>query len=306
MQNLTLSSFRELDEIRLPFPRVEPVDMTISDISFRPEGTRWCSLRFTVRQNGIEYRIKEFFLDWFFLGFPKSLMKNFAESYSQITDKEINDFIAFIGNDYKSMHALSSFVYGTQVEIETQSCEPKDIVEVFSNLRVNEVDLQRLNGSQYVDRSFFVKGRHGDWFEGERISRVHWQRSEYRPLIANGKTLSPSGLGSLSVAGKEQRILVLEEDNFHRCVWLEITDREIKIPYAFYKLRPGNYLYDNFSNGGGTRRVTKLCRRNNGPCVAQFEYDGKVVTIGFSAGFNESDVISLIDQADAIIDMALG
>jgi hypothetical protein len=302
---LNLSSFRDLDEIKLPFPRVEPVDMVPSDISFRPEDTKWCSIRFTVEHNGVEYRIKEFFLDWFFLGFPKSLMRNFVESYSKIIDQEINNVIVFIGNDYKGMYALSSFVHGTQVEIETQYHNPKDIAEVFSNLRVNGSDLQRLNGLQYIDRSFFAKGRHDDWFEGERISRVHWQRSEHRPLVINGRILSPSGLGSLSTGEKEQRILVLEEDNFYRCVWVEITDSEIDIPYAFYKLRPGKYLYDNFSKGEDAEKMTKLFRRNSGPSVVQFEYSGKVVTIGFSAGFSENDVVSFIDKTNMIIDAAL-
>ncbi len=302
---MNLSSFRDLDEIKLPFPRVEPVDMVPSDISFRPEDTKWCSIRFTVEHNGVEYRIKEFFLDWFFLGFPKSLMRNFVESYSKIIDQEINNVIVFIGNDYKGMYALSSFVHGTQVEIETQYHNPKDIAEVFSNLRVNGSDLQRLNGLQYIDRSFFAKGRHDDWFEGERISRVHWQRSEHRPLVINGRILSPSGLGSLSTGEKEQRILVLEEDNFYRCVWVEITDSEIDIPYAFYKLRPGKYLYDNFSKGGDAEKMTKLFRRNSGPSVVQFEYSGKVVTIGFSAGFSENDVVSFVDKTNMIIDAAL-
>jgi hypothetical protein len=302
---LNLGSFRDLDEIKLPFPRVEPVDMAPSSISFRPEGNRWCSIRFTVEYNGVEYRIKEFFLDWFFLGFPKPLMKNFVETYSKIIDQEINDFIVFIGNDYKGMYALSSFVHGTQVEIETRQNNPKDISELFSNLRVNGSDLQRLNGLQYVDRSFFARGRHGDWFEDERISRVHWQRSENKPLAINGKILSPSGLGILSTGGKEQRILVLEEDNFHRCVWIETTDSGIDIPYAFYKLRPGKYLYDDFTEGGDAKKMTKLSRKKSGPSVVQFEYNGKIVTIGFSAGFSENDVFSFLDKTDMLIGAAL-
>ncbi len=300
---MNLDSFNEIDELFLPFVRIEPRDLNPISISFRAEGEKWASLRFFIEIDGESYRVKEFLLDWFFLGFPKSLMRDFANTYSDITEFEVNGIPVFQGKDYKGLNALSSFVHGTQVEIETTSTDQARLNEVFADLFPDAADLERLSEWQFPDRSFLARVKRRDWFEEERVSRMHWQRSDSGCTDIDGTVLHPSGSGVLSIGSLEHQIMILEENDYSRCVWIETVDRGISISHPFYTLRNGKYLYNTFSRENEIGGRLELSRKEYGPWLIQFISGEEVQTFAFSPGFKLQDVQKIVEHKDRIFNL---
>jgi len=298
---MIVKSFRDIDGSFLPFPRLEPENLFSREISLRPEGKKWTTLHFIIEYSGARYRVKEFFLDWFFLGFPKSLMRDFANTYSKIEDAEINGYDVFLGRDYKDLPSLSAFVHGTQVEIETISGEQGKLMDVFADLRVNISDLERLRKMQFTDRSFLARGGNDHWFEGKRISRMKWQRSQKMAINLNDTVMNGSGIGILLQDSLMHRIMILENGDFSRCVWIEMVDRRIGIEHPFYVLRKGDYLFNTFKEAKSQDDFTIMGRIGHGPWVAQKTSFSEVVTIAFSPGFNEDDVLEMTSRSGEII-----
>lgn len=285
-----LSDFSDLSRYRLPFIIIKPSRLKYRDIAVRVHDSKWPSVRFTVKRKGKAFRIKEFFLDWFFPGFPKSLLKDFSTTYSEVKSFKVSDFHIFYGKNYRKNDAAAACIFGTQVEVDTmESAGEEDFVALFSDLLRERPNPIPLSGYQFPDRSHFARGYSGEWYEDNRIARLHWRRTHRELFELPGHSLRSSGMGFLSMEGKRHEIFILEEREYRNGLWIENTEKNIRIDNAFYNVRKGDGFFDQTieleqSNG------LIIFRSADGPGVLQMDLVNSVVTAGFSPGFSIADI----------------
>ena len=267
-----------------PFVRYTPETLVPSEISLRGDQVKWPTFRYFVKIENRKYRVKEFFLDWFYPGFPKSLMSSFMGTFSEIHSMRTGDRIFFTGKDYRERDAASSFINGTQVEVEALGeSREEDFSKIFSDLRPVREDEIRLRGSTFRERSYFASGHSGEWFEDKRISRLNWidqidasfelDRKEYR-LSSTGILLTEGRIGHC--------IMVFEGSSFERAVWVDVVRRDSNIPYASYDFRDeeGMFDYRDLSD------VSILLRRPSGPGMVRWSDSVMLYTMSISPLLN--------------------
>ena len=297
-----LSSFQELKKYHIPFCPLLPSRLPASDITLRINDELWPTLRFLVKVDGEVLRVKEFFMDWFFTGFPKSLLSSFSDGYSDIEQASNDEVTVFSGRDYKSARAVAAYTHGTQVEVESLSKkESLDLKEVI--LREFEPEQQclaRISGLQFPDRSFFASGHPGKWFEEERISRLSWSRSSSKTKLHLGESeFQGSGNGTIKIGGHSHGIQIFQENNFSRVIWTEFVDVGIALSHPFYDIRQGIGFYDS-SGQSDDRDISWIYRRNDGPGVVQFRGQ-EIITVAFSPGFKYTIIQDIIDSREKIL-----
>lgn len=296
-----LKSFDEIGQYRLPFLTYVPMNHETYDISVRIHDQKWPTLRYHVKLSGKTIRIKEFFLDWFFPGFPKSMLKDFSSGYSIIRSREVGENLLFLGKNYRNHDAASFWVRGTMIEMDSNHTVSDDEYEKLTvDLLSSRPDPSRLEKFQFPDRSHFSKGFTSDWYEDQRISRLSWRRTEQVKLpIANG-TLSSSGVGFIHIDGGMQEIFVFQANGYSRAIWIEISTKDIKLDHAFYDVRKGTGLFDTeleLAEGKGLL----VFRKPSGPAVVKIIIGATILTAGFSPGLDLHDVSSFLSKLDDII-----
>jgi hypothetical protein len=171
------NSFNELHE--MPFVAWIPSSHVFRHFTVRNDGKKWNTIRYFVEINGREIRVKEFFMDWFFPGFPKSIMDTLYSTYSPVTALERDGRLLFLGTNYKGNPAASGYLDGTTVEIESLSGEAmEEMTELFFDLAADPDDEASKCDMPFHERSFFSAGHQGAWFEDNRISRMSWKKGE--------------------------------------------------------------------------------------------------------------------------------
>lgn len=301
---------REYDDFSLlpkrdiPFLVLGTSNLEHEDLTLRTADEKWTTIRFIVTAGSKKYRVKEFFMDWFFTGFPKSLFRDFSSSYSKVESFSIHHTTFFYGKNYKGHDSVSGYYLGTQIEIECDlSSTISEFRTVVKDLFTGNTDAQHLTTLQFPDRSYFTRGPAGDWYEEERISRLGWIRTPREEYSVSGHKMRTSGAGQIKVNGKMQSILILEEDNFRNVIWAEFSDKCIKLKNAAYDVRIGSGFYDKsveMKNG------IVILRQPDGPGILQAENRGITVTVGFSPGFTENDVVPFSEKIESFCSFAQG
>lgn len=285
-----LSDFSDLSRFRLPFIVLKPSRLKYRDLSVRVNDLRWPTVRFVVKYRGREFRVKEFFLDWFFGGFPKSLLRDFVDTYSEVSSDYVRGYKVFTGRNYRGRDSSSAYVCGTQVEIDCQEpSEKQDFMDIMDDILHQRPDPLPLKDYQYPDRSHFSRGYRSDWYENNRISRMEWRRTPRRIYHFRGHNLRSSGMGFQQAGGMLQEIFILEEAEYTRTVWVEAADENIGIEHAFYRVRKEGTFYDVYREYPD-ERGSLLFRSADGPGVLRIRRDSQIWTLGFSPGFDEEDI----------------
>lgn len=281
-------NFSEIPKERFPFPIYRANDLPFKELTLRTNDAKWPTVRFFVESRGKKFRIKEFFMDWFFTGFPKSLFKDFSSSYSEVKDLVIDHTVFYYGKNYHGLDSVSGFRFGTQLEVECKiSASPEDFIEVIEDLLETRPEISHLRGKQFPDRSHSAKGYESDWYENKRVSRLNWYRTGMKEFIFSGHRMTTSGIGTMAVEDKSHTILILEENGFESAIWAEKTDRDIEISNATYNFRKGTGFYNSFKQ---TPEGKLLFREPNGPGILRVEMDQVVWTVGFSPGFSIDEI----------------
>ncbi|MEM3676428.1 MAG: hypothetical protein QXV22_05165, partial [Thermoplasmataceae archaeon] len=182
-----------------PFVRFLPSTLSFSDCSVRPAGQRWATLRYHIDLEPGRFRVKEFFMDWFFPGFPKCLLKDFSSSYSEVQTVVEQGRVGFMGLNYRGKLSLSATILGTQVEIEAPSASEGEegLRKIFRDLKPSTSDTKRLLGVPYAERSFFTHNPPAGWYEDERISRLKWESFRLNLTSPRGDIFNVASLGIL-------------------------------------------------------------------------------------------------------------
>lgn len=264
-----------------------PRNWQIDNVTYRREGEKWSTLRFECEVRGKKVRAKVFFLDWFYQGFPKSLMESFIGSYSTVTSETDQDRVSFYGKNYKNKDACSSFALGTQIEIEGDS---SDVVKELNKDLFPTYKTSRFEQFPFYRRSFLARGGEPDWFEERRISRMKW--SPIKDMRV-GERLKGDSHGVFSARGQVlEEINIFSEPYSRRVVWADVADKRGGEEYLFYTLRKEGMFFDKFEENNGILAT----RTDNGPSLYQQENSEKVVTISLSPMFSRIETIDVIER----------
>lgn len=298
-----LGSLEEAGKYRLPFLVYKPKAREPYDISVRIHDLKWPSLRYCLRIGGKEVRIKQFFLDWFFPGFPKSMLKDFSSGYSMIRSREVRGYVLFLGRNYRNHDSATIWIHGTMIEMDSSSVVSDDEYErIALDLISDSPDPSVLSKFQFPDRSHFSKGYESQWYEDNRIARLSWRRTDRYSIDLNGRKLVSDGLGYFRVADKIHEIFIFQENNYHRGLWIEVTSNDISLDHAVYDVRKGEGLFDSeikLADNSGTL----IFRKPIGPAVVKMIVDSFVVTAGFSPGTILEEVSAFISRISDILDL---
>ncbi len=280
--------FSGLPLTEFPFTVLRPMELEFSSLTVRKYGEKWPTVRFVINKGGKEYRVKEFFMDWFFTGFPKSLLKDFSSSYSKILDFNIQGTDFFYGKNYHNRDSVSGYHRGTQIEIECNlPASIEEFMVIAGDLMRSYSRKERIEQMQFPERSYFSNGHESDWFEDQRVSRLKWLKTPQLEYTIPNHRMEASGIGYLNLGQYKHRILILQENGFQRNIWIESTSKGINLKNAFYDVRAGDGLYDQCID---KENEIILYRNSRGPGVLRAEVENTVFTIGFSPGFSLSDI----------------
>ncbi len=280
----------------LPFIAWLPDSTPIADLTRRRADQRWDTLRFFVEGHGSKIRVKEFFLDWFFPGFPKSLMSSLFGTYSNLEAVNTGRKVLFLGRNYKGNPAASTYLDGTTVEMELiEGNSSEDLLKLFGDLRPYDRE-NRICAERFHERSFFARGKKGTWFEDDRISRLQWMPPQ-KVIEFSGYRLS--SVGKFTMEGNVvQEIFVFERDCFRRGFWIEIVREDADIPYAYYAMREEPGIMDRFYS----EDYFLSWRHPDGPFLGQIKAgNGLVITVGGSPFVLMNDVRKILSDPDRIL-----
>ena len=282
---LELDSFRDIPVNSIPFIPVVPMDLRASSISLRIHDEKWPTLRYSIDYGNHRIRIKEFFMDWFFTGFPKALMSSFADAYSKVSFSASGAMQIYSGKNYRNSDSASVYYHGTTIEAESSnSMKHEEFVELFTGSMAGlDESFCQVNEMRFHERSFFASGHHGQWYEDERIARLSWQSgTSERIVLPDGENLDSSSFGKINNESGAHCIAIFQNNAFEDVLWLEAAPCATKIPHAYYKLRKGEGLFNEFVHL--TENCNAMLMQPNGPQVMQFTHNGRIITAALNSG----------------------
>lgn len=283
-------NFSDIPLDELPFPVYTANSLPFTELSIRVNDEKWPTVRFFVMYGGKKFRVKEFFLDWFFTGFPKSLLEDFSSSYSDVETFYIEGTPFYYGKNYHGLDSVSGYVSGTQVEIECDSSSSiGDFSEVVEDLLSRKPDHVPPEDMQFPERSHSAANPGGEWYENRRIGRLGWFRTRREKYAFSGHVMRTSGIGSMVADGKNMAILILEESGYEKVIWAEMAGSGINIRNAIYNVRKGSGFYKRFSEIPGG---SLLFREPGGPGILRIEDSSQTWTVGFSPGFTREEIMA--------------
>lgn len=296
-----LKSIQEVGQHNLPFLAYAPESREIFDISVRIHDEKWPTLRYRVKLYGKEVRVKQFFLDWFFPGFPKSLLKDFSSGFSTIRSREVGSFTLFLGRNYRKRDSACAWIHGTMVEMDSANAVSDDEYEtLLVDMLSSQPDPGRLEHYQFPDRSHFAKGYTGEWYEDQRIMRLTWRRTGEFFLDIRGRKFISSGMGYADVKGKSHAIYVFQEGSYSRAIWIELTSQGIDLAHAVYDVRKGEGLFDTELQLADQKGLL-VFRKPAGPAVLKMNLEKLWLTAGFSPGVDLQDLSAFMNGLQDIM-----
>ena len=264
----------------------------IEKISVRHNDARWPTLKFEF-SGEVSGRVKEFFLDWFYYGFPKNMMASLVDSYSEVSViTGVHDY--FYGKDYKGMIAATAFINGTCLEIEFFSGDSEKIRRFMSSLHIVGSSQNTAMECRFHKLGFHASGHPGEWFEDVRISRLSWD-SLPSSITVGGNDLQGSSTGVLRDNGKlVHRYSVFQKGCFERVVTVDLWDRFSDIEFLGYTLRSGGSL---LKSAGITEDGSPiLSMTGTGPAIAGVRAEKIEGAVAFSLGFDIADIKEFMDS----------
>lgn len=272
---------------RAPFLIYIPGKLEIKNVTYRSQGRKWATLRYECKIGYEKLRVKEFFLDWFYPGFPKSLMDSFVSSYSAIDGSILNDRAVFYGKNYKGKKASSSFSFGTQIEVEGDT---EKNVKKLSETMIAPYLNERFRNYPFFRRSFFANRGVPEWFEEERISNLAWKEPPEEFCVGN---LCVDSVGVSHNDGRRvETILVFSEEYYRTAAWVDIAEPDSHLQHLIYDLRKDGNFFDVYEDGD----PTVAFKRDSGPTIARTKIGSSVVTISISPLFQLSEARKMIQQ----------
>ncbi len=299
---LELDSFGDIPVNSMPFIPVVPVNIRASSIGLRIRDKKWPTLRYFIDYGNHRIRIKEFFMDWFFTGFPKSLMSSFADAYSKVSFSVSGAMQIYSGKNYRNSDSASIYYHGTTIEAESSnSMNHEEFVELFTGSMVAlEEAFCHVNEMPFHERSFFACGHHGQWYEDERIARLSWQSgTSERIVLPDGEILDSSSFGKIKNECGAHCIAIFQNNAYEGVLWLEAAPIGTKIPHAYYKLREGEGLFNEFLHL--SENSSAMLMEPYGPQVMQFLHDGRIITAAMNPGIHYRIKSGIQDFKESII-----
>lgn len=283
-----------------PFPIMLPGNMDFYNESLRIGGNLRPTFRYLLKSGERVFRVKEFFMDWFYTGFPKSIMKTLVDTYGGISSHETGGINWFYGTNYKGNNSATFHHSGVTLEIECESgADWKDFSALIGDMIFPEGVLERFRNKGFVERSFLAKGNMGGWWEDIRIGSMRWTDLDVGRLI----TPLPQGMGIVSYGsrmgskGMGLRTVIASDGNFTRAVWYDVLDMSSDIEHGFYEFRRGGDLFDESWDD------TVYFRTPGGPCAYQVADSGCMFTVAFSPGFTKDEVKEMMPAPDNVMSM---
>ncbi len=265
---MPLEDRQEVIKSGLRFAAYFPERYDVSNISLRIEDRRWPTLRYDF-SGAASGRVKQFFMDWFYYGFPKSLMSSLVDGYSHI-DSRLGKNLVFIGKDYKMKEAACSTVLGTQIEVEFESCSAEKKLDFMDSLATTEDELKRVLPLRYHERGFHTLGNMGDWFEDQRIARLDWKALD-DSFDTDIGFFQGSSVGTLTESGKTKQVYrVYQSGGFESSVSIDLWKKDVRTDHVKYNLRKGGNFFEV------QRKVPSLAlyKENYGPAFLWFDSTG--------------------------------
>ncbi len=247
---------KSIEGLSLPF---DPVLFDIPDSKFtlREDPNRHTTLLQSFKIDNSEVSVKSFFMDWFYYGFPKNMMKTASEYFSngRAIQLEFSGRVynCFIGEDYKGRSSACIFLNGTCLEFRSSFLDEKLLHNLFS--RAEQKLISR--GTRFHEKSFYAThmGPYS-WFEDERIGRLSWKDSG---LYSIGEFDSDStgilpGLHKISIF----------KNKHNEYLWLDVAAKAKGVRNLSYRFNfRGNLFTENLKMNSW--RVAILSQ--NGPAL---------------------------------------
>ncbi|GGM78291.1 hypothetical protein GCM10007108_15550 [Thermogymnomonas acidicola] len=277
------SSIRRM---RLPFPALGHA--SAGELTLRPEGERWASLRIEGVALGHPFTVKEFYLDWFYPGFPKNLMSSFVDSYSNVVAFSVGTITVHTGRDYRGEQAASLQAGYTHAEIRYRG-----------GTGVLRAIVQGLYGignpvpETFVERSFLARHAGTGWFEEERVSRMLWRPIGREIELGDGALVLDS-FGVYREGQASHCIAVYRQGSAEG--WIDFTD-STAISHSLYAFRDGNFLRL------GVRDGMALLSGEMTPVLYRFDHGGFTFTVSVPMGspLSYRSIRQLAEEAASLV-----
>ncbi len=257
---------KELERVRLPFNTFVP-DISDIEYSLRLSYYRHPTLVFELPQTRI--RVKEFFMDWFYYGFPKNQMISANDFYDHTEHSYIErygeKYPLFTGKDYTGSNSSCVFLEGTCMEIRHEESQLSDVVQFLENSRI----LSYSQDVRYYDRSFYSNLKAMVfWFEEERMNRLEW-------TSCAGDFTNNYSIDSVGKFKDIQTLIIL---------------KNVKTDYMFVDISKQNTGVKNLKYNV-SRNNSILCEKiitensiigslsEHGPIIGQFSEKDSIITI---------------------------
>ncbi len=278
-----------------PFVRFLPERLEPTDLSIRNRAGERPTLRFFVSMHGRMFRVKEFFMDWFYPGFPKNLMASFQKTYSDVVSEPSRGGILFMGNDYRGLSSCSINLMGTSIEVESSSpAHALHFRKLMDDLVPVDDDVARIRQLGYSRRSYLAGGGAGNWFEDRRVSSVKWMDLDHNALKPLQENLHAAAAG-IGLAGDriEQAIIVLESPDLRKSAWIDIVMEGAEIAHGLYRFRKEPGIFDHFEFS----QEQLMMRKGTGPALARVRAGDFIATMSFFPGENFPDSSKIRESA---------
>ena len=290
-----ISSPGEVSSLNLGFAAFFPIGYEVKSISARHHDALWPTVRYEF-SGDLSGRAKQFFMDWFYYGFPKNLMSSLVDSYSRV-EARMGRSPVYYGRDYKGIDAATTSVNGTHIEVEFLAGDRQDQEAFMNSLCADSEDLQRVSELKYHERGFHTMGNPGQWYEDLRISRLKWVPMD-DPQESFGNAFRGSSEGSLVQDGKTvQRYRIYRESNFRRVISVDVWRRDTTVDHVRYRIRNGGQFFDIQAE----KPALILYKSSFGPAmmgVTHNDLEG-IISVSGPVGFDEA--ASIYDSARELI-----
>lgn len=256
----------ELKEVNLPFTTFVERG-SIDTFSLRLSFFRHPTLAFEILDTGI--RVKEFFMDWFYYGFPKSQMISAGDFYGTVEHRKVTVrgqvYPLFTGKDYSGSMSSCIFVEGTCLEIRHPLNEINDVIHFLEHMN----PLSTPFVSAFYRRSFYCNAPSTVfWFEEERINRLKWAEGE--KLVIGDCKLDSCG----TLDGVQKVLIFRTPHNNYAVLDTCVTGTGIKnLKYNFFG---ENTMFAESERGEGFVIGTLS---DIGPVLGQFRIKNRYVTV---------------------------
>ncbi len=285
----------EVQSLNFGFATFFPAGYEVESITARHHDAVWPTVRYEF-SGDLSGRVKQFFMDWFYYGFPKNLMSSLVDSYSMV-EARMGRNPVYYGRDYKGIEAATTAVNGTHIEVEFFAGDRQEREDFMNSLSADSKDLHRVSGLRYHERGYHTMGNPGQWYEDLRISRLRWVPLD-DPRDSFGNAFRGSSEGSLVHEGKTvQRYRIYQESNFRRVISVDVWRKDTTVDHVRYRIRKGGQFFDIQVE----KPALILYKSSFGPAMMGITHNGLegVVSVSGPVGFDEA--ASIYDSALELI-----